>query len=106
MITVVLQQVQFNLGMMMAESMRSVIWLDLKLVGKLVVRPVVWLDLMLAHLYLYIGILQRPQSCLDSVIKMVMMCTWGCNRLLNRFCTLNNHMMATNGLLLMSNASH
>jgi hypothetical protein len=98
---VVLQQVQSHLGMMMAESMRSVFWL-----GRLVVRSVVWLDLMFAHLYLHIGILLRPQSCLDSAIKMAMMCTWGCNRLLNRFRTLNNHMMATNGLSLILNAGH
>ncbi len=105
MIMVLLQKVQSHLGMMMAESMRSVFWLDL-LLGRLVVRSVVWLDLMLAHLYLHIGILLRPQSCLDSAIKMVMMCTWGCNRLLNHFRTLNNHMMATNGLSLMLNTSH
>ena len=98
MIMVLLQKVQSHLGMMMAKSMM--------LVGRLVFRTVVWLDLMLAHLYLNIGILQMPQSCLDSAIKMVMMCTWGCNRLLNHFRTLNNHMMATNGLSLMLNASH
>ena len=43
MIMVVLQQVQSHLGMMMAESMRSVFWLDL-LLGRLVVRSVVWLE--------------------------------------------------------------
>jgi hypothetical protein len=46
------------------------------------------------------------QSCLDSITKMVMMCTWGCKRLLNCFHTLNNHMMATNSLFLMLNVSH
>ncbi len=69
-------QVQSHLGMMMAKSMM--------LVGRLVVRSVVWLCLMLAHLHLYIGILQRPQSCLGSATKMAMMYTRAYKTLLHR----------------------
>ena len=105
MIMIVLQQVQSHLGMMMARFRRLVVWLDLMSV-RLVVRLVVQLDLMLAHLYLPIRILLRLQSCLDSATKMVMMFIRGCTRLSNCFHTLSNHMMATNGLLLMLNVSH